>query len=458
MKNFTIIFLFCISLATFALDRNFCIKGDGKLTPQKLEVFRRGKNYIFSLKSSQPAIVTIKKANKVLLKLSTQQNQHQVIKENDITSWVIPDSIIKVTDNDLLDVTTQFLTSNYTLPHSSSFPLQISGRKGLDYSWNDEQNTIVEQIDNNCIVFNDSQYDVLKKSCNDLIAGKAEVKGKFLYITCKTRTSYALPVRIMLNSIDNCGYSNDGVDFMVENKKIFSFNGKNINHWKWQQLKEVIYFTHKNNQYYWKIPLSLIQTKDSSRLKIRFSTLCNAKICGHSTGDVMPDNGKILPVLRPGNLANLSDTKITVSSIFPQYKIYPLIDGQVAKRSYWAYAAFAAGNDKQEKFVAFNFAKKQEVKKVIIYWEAIPKEFYLQILDKNNNWQNVPVKFQLKGSKQSLENDNETGVIVNQVSIKLNKNEEKSFLLLPPNTITKGIRLLEKGKNGVLWIREVEIY
>ena len=48
--------------------------------------------------------------------------------------------------------------------------------------------------------------------------------------------------------------------------------------------------------------------------------------------------------------------------------------------------------------------------------------------------------------------------MTNQVSIKLNKNEEKSFLLLPPNTITKGIRLLEKGKNGVLWIREVEIY
>ena len=97
---------------------------------------------------------------------------------------------------------------------------------------------------------------------------------------------------------------------MLTIEKIFSFTGKNINHWKWQQLKDAIFFTHKDNQYYWQIPLSLIQTKDSSRLKIRFSTLCNAKICGHSTGDVMPDNGKILPVLRPGNLAKLPDTKI----------------------------------------------------------------------------------------------------------------------------------------------------
>ena len=450
--------LICATVATIALDKNYCIKGNGKLAPEKLEVFRRGKNYIFSLKSSKPAKVTIKKQNKNILELFTQQNQYKIISQNNITVWSIPDSLIKINDNDFLDVTTQYINSSKTLPDATSFPLQISGIKDLDYSWNDEKNTIAEQVDNNILTFNDSHYDIIKNSCTDLISSKVEVENDFLYITCETRNKTSLPIRIMINSIDNTGYSNDGIDFMVENKKILSFNGNNINQWKWKTLNVPINFSYKDTKYFWTIPLKVLRPKNSGRIKLRFFSICNQKICNHSIGDVMPDNGKVLPILRPGNLANLPDTKISVSSLFPQYKIYPLIDGQVAKRSHWAYTAFAAGNDKKEKFVAFEFPKAKKVKNITIYWEAIPKDFYLQILDSHNKWINIPVNFQLKGSKSALENDNETGVIVNQISIKLNKNEEKSLFTLPDNTVTKGIRLLEKGQNGVLWLREVEIY
>ena len=90
--------LICATVATIALDKNYCIKGNGKLAPEKLEVFRRGKNYIFSLKSSKPAKVTIKKQNKNILELFTQQNQYKIISQNNITVWSIPDSLIKIND------------------------------------------------------------------------------------------------------------------------------------------------------------------------------------------------------------------------------------------------------------------------------------------------------------------------------------------------------------------------
>ena len=78
-------------------------------------------------------------------------------------------------------------------------------------------------------------------------------------------------------------------------------------------------------------------------------------------------------------------------------------------------------------------------------------------MDKQGKWVDVPVSFAGKGSGKVLQSDNETGAIVQQQYTGVQK-KDKSMIQMPPGIETTGVRLLERKKNGTLWIREIEIY
>ncbi|MBQ7206296.1 MAG: hypothetical protein IJS01_00705, partial [Lentisphaeria bacterium] len=61
---------------------------------------------------------------------------------------------------------------------------------------------------------------------------------------------------------------------------------------------------------------------------------------------------------------------IEVSGIFPQYKIYPLTDGQTARRMFWSYESFAAAPTPLPRWVAFRFGRPRKVGQVIVWWDS----------------------------------------------------------------------------------------
>ena len=215
-------------------------------------------------------------------------------------------------------------------------------------------------------------------------------------------------------------------------------------------------FEKEGSEYRWILPLEKFRKNNSGRLRLRFQTLCRKASCKNSPGDYMPGHGKILPVLRPGNLASAKDTKVQVSGCYPQYKIYPLTDAQTARRMHWSYESFAAASSPAPRWAAFIFAKPETVKQVVIWWDSIAGDPALQMIDKQGNWVDVPVSFAAKGDGKAPQSDNETGALVQQQTGTQKK--DKTILNLPPGTETSGIRLVERKKNGTLWVREIEIY
>ena len=95
---------------------------------------------------------------------------------------------------------------------------------------------------------------------------------------------------------------------------------------------------------------------------------------------------------------------------------------------------------------------------VTVWWEAFPKKPALQIMDSSGRWVDVPLAVTAAGTENALHQDNETGAIIRKNSVKLEKNQQKSFVPLPAGTVTCGIRVLEMARNGSLWVREIEIY
>ncbi len=453
MKKFVVI-VFCMLLGTvFAFDRDFSVSGSGKNAPRRLQVFRRGKGYTFVLESAKPAKVMIKKAGKMLLTLSTLEEKHRLSQKDGETIWFLPDSVTGVKDTDFLDVCTSFIDGKHFLPDVSGEELQISGRKGREYSWNDENGTILEQISNSCIVFSDPAGDITQRTCGDLLSGKAETVNGNLILTAVLRDKITCNMRVWIDSIPEKGYSGDGTDFMLDNHRLTRFAGDHKNQWKWQIVSNVS-FRKNGNTCIWTLPLEKVRPHASGRLKVRFQTLCPKANCG----DYMPGHGKILPVLRPGNLASEKGTVVSVSSLHPQYKIYPLTDGQTSRRIHWCFESFAAGSSAHPRFAEFSFDGPKKVRMVTVWWESFPKKPALQILDADGKWKDIPLVITARGSESALQKDNETGAIVQTAQIKLEKNQEKSFFALPDGIVTRGVRVLEMEKSGSLWVREIEIY
>ena len=453
MKKVLFAGIFLLVCGLFAFDRDFSVRGSGADAPGLLQVFRRGKGYVFVLEAARPSVVTVQKGGKELFQFSTEKPEFRLFREKKLTVWSLPDSVSKVRDTDFLEVTARFAEGRRLLPDASGGALLVSGRKGKEYSWNDENGTILEQVSNRALVFSDASFDVSKSCCGDLVSGAACVEGKELILTAVLRQDVRCNMRVLLDTLPESGYSGDGVDFMLDNHNLSRFDGSSRNQWKWQTLGRVS-FEKTGKTLRWRVPLEKIRPHGHGRMRFRFQSHCPKGNCG----DVMPTYGKILPVLRPGNLAAEKETQISVSSCHPQYKSYPLVDGQTSRRIHWCYESFAAGQSVFPRFAAFTFPVARPVRMVTVWWEAFPKKPALQIMDSNGRWVDVPLAVTAAGTENALHQDNETGAIIRKNSVKLEKNQQKSFFPLPAGTVTCGIRVLEMARNGSLWVREIEIY
>ena len=442
-----------------ALDRDFRAVGDGKDAPQELIVYRRAAGYTFIVRTDdRAAAVQAVRDGKKLFTLSadgsvTAANGKKsaatpVMKGKNEWGYFVADAISGAKVNDFVDVTASYAGSKEVLPDAVGTPLRISGRKGREYNWNIEDATILEQVSNTKLTFTDPAYDVPAAGCADLVSGTAEIRGGNLVLTATIREDLPCAMRVLLDTVPDTGYSGDGADYMLENAGLAEFTGTNLREWKWKSLGRVS-FRRDGVKYEWIVPLKQIRPAETGRMRIRFAARTGAGM------DEMPTQGKVMPILRPGNLASAEGTEMTVSGCHPMYKAYPLTDGQTSRRIHWCFSSWASNSADKVRFAQFMFPAAVPVRQMVIWWEDLPKNAEVQVLDKDGKWVTVLSR---KSDGKSAAQDwvaAETGAAVVDQAAEAKKKAEKSVLPLPAGTVTKGVRLQAANE---LWIREIEIY
>ena len=443
-----------------ALDRDFHAIGDGIDAPQKLDVYRRAKGYTIVVKTDgRKAFVTAVNAAKpvftldsdgsVLLPDGSQKTAQPVVQGKNLWGFFVPDTISGLSENDLFDVTAAYEGGKAALPDAVGSPLRISGRKGREYNWNDEETTILEQVSNTRLEFTDFAYDVADAGIPDLISGSAEIVGEMLRLKAILREPTDCTLRVLLDTVPEAGYAADGTDFMLDNGSLTQFAGSQPKEWKWTDVTKAA-FTRDGAVCTWELPLKVVRPAETGRLRVRFQAR------SHAGTDEMPSYGKILPILRPGNLAADPTTIITVSGCCPMYKVYPLTDGQTSRRIHWCFESWAAGRIEPVKFVEFLFPPAKQVRQMTVWWEDLPKAAEVQLLSAEGKWETVIS--QQGASSEGVAFDwvgAETGAAtVDSAQEKLKKAEKTTFSF-PGGTTTSAIRVTDPKS---LWIREIEIY
>ena len=442
------------------LDRDFHAIGDGTEAPQGLDVYRRAKGYTIVVKTDgRKASVTVANSSKPVFTLdsnglvhlpdNSQKTAQPVVQSKNRWGFFVSDAISGISENDLLDVTAAYEGGKAVLPDAAGAPLRISGRKGREYNWNDEETTILEQISNTRLEFTDYAYDVADAGIPDLISGSAEIVGEMLCLKAVLREPTNGTLRVLLDTVPEAGYAADGTDFMLDNGLLTQFAGSQPKEWKWTDVMKAT-FQRDGAIFTWELPLKAVRPAETGRLRIRFQARSQAGT------DEMPSYGKILPILRPGNLAADPATKIIVSGCCPMYKVYPLTDGQTSRRIHWCFESWAAGRIEPVKFVEFHFPPAKQVRQMTVWWEDLPKAAEVQLLSADGKWETVIS--QQSTSSEGLAFDwvsAETGAaIVDSAQEKLKKAEKTTFSF-PIGTTTSAIRVTDPKS---LWIREIEIY
>ena len=448
-----------VALPLCALDRDFHAIGDGADAPQRLDVYRRAKGYtVLVTTDGRPATVMAELLGKsvftlgsdgvVTLPNGSSATVQPVVQGNELWGYFVPDAVIGVGENELLDMTAAYKGSQARLPDAVGSPLRVSGRKGREYNWNDEETTILEQVSNNHLGFTDFAYDVADLGVADLVSGMAEVQGDTLRLKAVLREPADCTLRVLLDTIPDAGYATDGADFLLDNAMLTQFTGNQPKEWKWDNVMKVP-FTRDGAVFTWEVPLKTIRSMEAGRLRIRFQARTR------TGSDEMPSFGKILPILCPGNLAADPATKVTVSGCTPKYKAYPLTDGQTSRRIHWCFESWAAGSGDPLKFAEFRFPKEVQVRQMIVWWEDVPKAAEVQILLPNGTWNTLFSRQNASGAEVADWVQAETGaVIVDAAQEKLKKAEKNTFQF-PAGTTTSAIRITDPKS---LWIREIEIY
>ena len=226
------------------------------------------------------------------------------------------------------------------------------------------------------------------------------------------------------------------------------FTGSQPKEWKWDNVMKVP-FTRDGAVFTWEVPLKNIRPMEAGRLRIRFQART------HTGTDEMPSFGKILPILRPGNLAADPATTVTVSGCTPKYKAYPLTDGQTSRRIHWCFESWAAGSGDPLKFAEFRFPKEVQVRQMTVWWEDVPKAAEVQILLPDGTWNTLFSRQNASGAEVADWVQAETGAAIVDAAQEKLKQAEKNTFQFPSGTTTSAIRITDPKS---LWIREIEIY
>ncbi|MBR4675401.1 MAG: hypothetical protein IKP00_13120 [Victivallales bacterium] len=448
-----------VALPLCALDRDFHAIGDGVDAPQRLDVYRRAQGYtILVTIDGRAATVSAANDGKPVFSLNSEGivtlpdgrrlAGQTVVQGKEFWGYFIPDTVPGIGENDLLDLTVAYEGSQAILPDAVGSPLRVSGRKGREYNWNDEETTILEQISNTRLDFTDFAYDVADATVADLISGAAEVQGETLHLKAVLRKPADCTLRVLLDTLPDVGYATDGADFLLDNAMLAQFAGSQPKEWKWTDVMKVP-FTREGAVCTWEVPLKAIRPTEAGRIRIRFQTRTS------KGNDEMPSFGKILPILRPGNLAADPATKVIVSGCTPMYKAYPLTDGQTSRRIHWCFESWAAGSGDPLKFAEFRFPTVLQVRQMIVWWEDMPKAAEVQILLPDGRWNTVFSRQGSSGAESADWVQAETGAaIVDAAQEKLKKAEKNTFQF-PVGTTTNAVRITDPKS---LWIREIEVY
>lgn len=452
-----------VSSAGTALDQDFIVIGDGQNAPSELAVYRRVKGYVIFVRDVDAVKETeifldcdnsVKtgeiharmgadyrlKSNGIIEKYTAGKwektgKAQSILSAPGIRSFYIGDDILSILPETLIGVRCARAGTKRYLPDESNGALLVSGARKNAYSWNRPETTILKQVSNTKVFFDDPEGDIIDAGCDDLISGCAEVKDNELQLVCRTAAPMKNDLRIWIDSIPAGGYGPVEADFMMDGKKLFRYTGGNSGKWSWEKLSLIEpEVTRGGTEIRYKLPLNLIRPQKYGRLRICFQTAPDME-----RGDSMPSRGKVFPVLRPGNLASASGTRVEVSSLYPKYKIYPLTDGQTARQIYYSYAAWASAEMRgKAQFADFIFQKAEPVNLVSVWWEKPPRE--IEIFGKQGG------EWRLLARKTIPEK------------------EEWSNIPLPENSRAEAIRVQmpagkgNKSRPNLFWIREVEIY
>lgn len=446
-----------------ALDHDFVVIGNGEETPSELAVYRRAEGYAVAVRRADPRrefrvyfdCDNSQKTGEVHGPLGAEYRLNEdgsieryasgkwmesgraqkVLSQSHISSYYIRDELLSVPAENQIGVICSFKDSKRYLPDESNGVLLVSGSRKNTYSMNHPDNTILRQVSNTKVLFEDPAGDIIHPGNDDLISGSAEIKKGELHLTCLATAPLKNNVNIWIDSVPSVGYGAMGADFMLDGKNLFRYSGGDGKKWSWEKLSPMTPETAKGGaEVLYRVPLNEIRPQKYGRLRVLFQAAPGMK-----EGDTMPSRGKVLPVLRPGNLAAAPGTRVEVSSLYPKYKIYPLTDGQTARQIYYSYAAWASAvMPGKAQFADFIFKNENPINQVSIWWEMPPQE--IEILAKQGNeWRPL--------AKTSV--------------------REKEFwtnIPMPENSRAEAIRVqMPAGKGNIsrpnlLWIREVEIY
>ena len=448
------------ALPLVGLDRDFRAIGDGMDAPSELTVYRRANGYVILVGTEgKPAFVSAVQSGKPVFRLNAENGSlslpdgkkaeaKPISQCKTLSGWFIPDALSGVNGNDLLDLTAAYEGGQAVLPDAAGFPLRVSGRKGREYNWNDEETTILEQVSNTRLDFSDFEYDISDAGVADLLSGSAEVAEGTLRLKALLREPANCTMRVFLDTVPEAGYKGDGADFLLENASLNRFVGEDSKAWKWEQVARIS-FQQEGTAYAWELPLSLIRPATAGRFRIRFQARNDAGT------DEMPSYGKILPILRPGNLAAEPTTIITVSSCSPMYKVYPLTDGQTSRRIHWCFESWATANAVPQKCLEFTFPAPTPIRQMLVWWEQLPKAAEVQILSPEGQWISIITQKGDSDANASEWVQSEIGAALVEPGREKLKQAQKNIFPFPEGTVTTAIRIADPKE---LWIREIEIY
>ncbi|MBQ7206295.1 MAG: hypothetical protein IJS01_00700 [Lentisphaeria bacterium] len=303
MRSFFLLILACLSTVLGAFDRDFSVRGDGREAPRQLDVFRRGRGYVIALESREEAFVSLSFRGERRLVLDTEKEVFRIRAEKPVFVWYVPDKDSRFADQDIVGIDCRFKKGRIHLPGRNAFPLTVSGRKGRQYSWNDEEGTILEQVSNSRVCFQDASFDVIGPCCGDLIDGSAEVENGLLRLEARLREKADCDMRVLIDSVPERGYIGDGADFLLNNHRLSRFSGENPNQWKWENFSTVK-FEKEGNTYRWSLPLELIRAGGGGRLRLRFQSLCRS--CRNSGGITCQVTARSCRYCAPGTLRRRS--------------------------------------------------------------------------------------------------------------------------------------------------------
>ena len=469
MKAEAGIFFLCVLVCGFSgaaalgLDQDFSVLGDGADAPSELSVYRRFNGFTVVVRCADGtdririyfdcdnatetgemqgasgadyrlnADGTLEKYHAGAWQSAGRVRQLSVTPE--MRSFHIRDSELGVTAETLIGVVCSNGKSGRLLPDVSNGPLLVSGSRKNPYSRNLPDNTILRQVSNGKVTFRDPEGDITDAAGDDLLAGCAEIRDDQLFLSCRLAAPLKNKLRIWIDSVPCAGYSTLEADFLIDDTNLLRYTGGDTGKWRWEKcgaLKREV--AEGGMEVHYTLPLNRIRPQKYGRLRVCFQTAPDME-----RGDSMPSRGKVLPVLRPGNLAAAPGTRIEVSSTYPKYKIYPLTDGQTARQIYYSYAAWASADiSGMPQFADFIFQKEESVNLVSVWWEKPPREIEI---------------FAKKGGEWHL-----------LLRKAIPENEDWSNIPLPENSRAEAVRVrMPAGKGhpsrpNLLWIREVEIY